>query len=192
MRAHVCPFQSCSRKFLDRISSRHAIEQHWLLRRFPFTSKRFSCQLTNECYLRAVRTKGRRSANGSGNYLGQLQGYPRTGQKRYEREGNFEGELDGRLMYLSLQIVNFAADSFELRVVVTLERLVALALKLLYLSFDVGFIEPYYVVVFMHLNPQYVAESGDEMVFVHDTVTFQRLMIDFLSDLSKLCYRLSL
>src|SRR5215471_11435258 len=37
----------CSRKFLDRFSSRYAIEQHWLVRRFPFTSKRFSCQL---CY----------------------------------------------------------------------------------------------------------------------------------------------
>jgi hypothetical protein len=115
----------------------------------------------------------------------------RSKAARAETE-SFESELDGRLMYLSLQIMNSATDSFELCVVVTLERLVAFALEFLDLSFDLRFIEPYYVVVFMHLNPQHLAERRDEMVFVHDTVTFERLVIDSLSDFAKLRYGFSL
>ena len=84
-------------------------------------------------------------------------------------------------MDLSFEIMNSAADSFELRVIVTLERLVTSALQFFYLSFNVGFIQSDDVMVLVYLNPQHSAESKDQLVLVHDAVTFQRLVIDIFS-----------
>ena len=100
--------------------------------------------------------------------------------------------LDCRLMDLSLEVMNSAADSFELSMIVAREGRVSFDLEFLYLSFNVRLVESYDIVVFMHLNPQYFAECRDEMVLVHDAVTFQRLVIDIFSDIAKLCYGLSL